>query len=110
MAEFKQVFDIVKSEILEVGLSFDEFSVWLGRKRLNGEYLENWTAVEMKERVREYKETMPQQMVGIKSLEVGNDVSLDSDDEQEIAPKEMESMSTGIKFNDSQPHHVSILK
>ena len=110
MAEFKQVFDIVKSEILENGLSFDEFTAWLSKKKINGEYLENWNAIDMRDKVKEYKANNPRQMMEIKNSEKGIDHSLDSDEDQDMPSQRMPVVSPGITFNDTQPHYISILK
>ena len=55
MAEFKRVFELVSSNILDAQLSVDEFLQWLSQKKSGGGFLENWTVEEMQSLIEEFK-------------------------------------------------------
>ena len=89
MGEYKVIFELVTSKVLDKGLSVEDFFSWLGTKKVGGESLENWSVNELNERLDEYSNRVTHPSKQGQPFDSGfldrSDQSADSDQE-EIEP------------------------
>lgn len=107
MAEFKKVFEHVSKEILEAHMSVDDFLSWLGKKKSDGAYLENWTLEEIRAVTREYKEIVKQSASAANGD--GSDFSDNESPRLQDSPLKRDA-NVSVAFVPTQPHTIQVVK